>query len=82
MTGVTEMTDWKLVEKPADGKPGKVVKGRSYDLTPGKAHVYNEGDVLFEWRQHYLGVDAVQAPGSAWGDLDAADARVPAGKPS
>jgi len=43
--GVTEMTDWKLVEKPADGKPGKVVKGRSYDLTPGKAHVYNEGDV-------------------------------------
>ena len=32
VTGVTEMTDWKLVEKPASG-------------TPGKAHVYNEGDV-------------------------------------
>jgi hypothetical protein len=45
VAGVTEMTDWKLLEKPANGKPGKVVKGRTYDLTPGKAHVYNEGDV-------------------------------------
>jgi hypothetical protein len=45
VTGVTEMTDWKLVEKPANGQPGKVVKGRTYDLKPGKAHVYNEGDV-------------------------------------
>jgi hypothetical protein len=40
-----EMTDWKAVEKPANGRPGKVVKGRTYDLTPGKAHVYNQGDV-------------------------------------
>jgi hypothetical protein len=29
-----EMTDWKAVEKPANGRPGKVVKGRTYDLTP------------------------------------------------
>jgi hypothetical protein len=41
--GVTEMTDWKLLEKPADGKPGKVAKVRSYELTPGVAHLYNEG---------------------------------------
>ena len=45
VAGITEMTDWKLVEKPVNGKPGKVVKGRTYNLTPGKAHVYNEGDV-------------------------------------
>lgn len=45
VTGVTEMTDWRLIEKPANGKPGKVVKGRTYRLTPGMAHVYNEGDV-------------------------------------
>jgi hypothetical protein len=45
VAGVTVMTDWKLVEKPADGKPGKVVKDRTYELTPGKAHVYNEGDL-------------------------------------
>jgi hypothetical protein len=45
VTGVTEMTDWRLVEKPTNGRPGKVVKGRTYELTPGKAHVYNEGDV-------------------------------------
>jgi hypothetical protein len=45
VTGVTEMTDWKVVEKPANGKPGMVVKSRTYDLTPGRAHLYNEGDV-------------------------------------
>jgi len=51
VAGVTEMTDWKLVEKPANGNPGKVVKGRTYDLTPGKAQVYNEGDVHSPRRQ-------------------------------
>jgi predicted metal-dependent enzyme (double-stranded beta helix superfamily) len=45
VAGITEMTDWKVVEKPADGKPGMVVKSRTYELTPGKAHLYNEGDV-------------------------------------
>ena len=43
--GVTEMTDWKCVEKPKDGKAGKVVKVRSYNLTPGVAHAYQEGDL-------------------------------------
>ena len=43
--GVTEMTDWRLIEQPANGRPGKVAKGKTYELTPGKAHVYNEGDV-------------------------------------
>ena len=45
VSGITEMTDWKLVERPANGQPGKVEKVRTYDLTPGKAHVYNEGDL-------------------------------------
>lgn len=44
-TGVTEMTDWRLVEKPADGRPGKVEKVRTYRLTPGTACLYNEGDL-------------------------------------
>ena len=39
------MTDWECVEKPADGSPGKVKKVRSYSLTPGIAHLYNEGDL-------------------------------------
>ena len=43
--GLTEMTDWKLLEKPTDGKPGKVEKVRNYKLTPGVAYVYNEGDL-------------------------------------
>tara|TARA_R110000787_G_scaffold166112_1_gene279140 strand:- start:254 stop:766 length:513 start_codon:yes stop_codon:yes gene_type:complete len=43
--GVTTMTDWEKVEPPHDGKPGKVRKVRDYDLTPGIAHLYNEGDL-------------------------------------
>jgi hypothetical protein len=38
VTGATEMTDWKLVERPENGKPGKVIRYRIYNLTPGKAH--------------------------------------------
>jgi predicted metal-dependent enzyme (double-stranded beta helix superfamily) len=45
VSGVTQMTDWRLVQKPASGLPGKVEKARTYDLTPGHAHLYNEGDV-------------------------------------
>jgi hypothetical protein len=41
--GVTVMTDWKLIQKPESGVPGKVEKLRDYELTPGVAHVYNEG---------------------------------------
>lgn len=39
------MTDWRLVQKPSDGNPGKVEKIRTYSLTPGKAHIYHEGDL-------------------------------------
>ena len=43
--GVTVMTDWKLLQKPTSGTTGKVEKMRDYELTPGVAHVYNEGVV-------------------------------------
>lgn len=43
VAGVTEMTDWRLVQKPQNGAPGKVEKMRTYELKPGTAHVYNEG---------------------------------------
>jgi predicted metal-dependent enzyme (double-stranded beta helix superfamily) len=43
--GVTEMTDWRLVERPRDGRPGKAGKVRTYNLEPGVAHLYNEGDL-------------------------------------
>ena len=45
VAGVTEMTDWRLVQKPVDSQPGKVEKVRTYKLTPGTAHLYNEGDL-------------------------------------
>ena len=45
VAGVTEMTDWRLVQKPANGEPGKVEKVRTYKLTPGTAYLYNEGDL-------------------------------------
>ena len=41
--GETIMTDWECVEKPSGHQPGKVKKVRDYSLTPGVAHLYNEG---------------------------------------
>ena len=43
--GETAMTDWELLEPATTEKAGKVRKARTYKLTPGVAHVYNEGDV-------------------------------------
>ena len=43
--GVTTMTDWIKVEPPQGDEPGKVKEGKVYDLTPGIAYLYNEGDL-------------------------------------
>ncbi len=43
--GETEMSDYQLLEPAAPGKTGKVRKTKTYKLTPGVAHVYNEGDL-------------------------------------
>lgn len=43
--GVTEMTDWELVEAATTEKPGKVRRKKTYTLNPGTAFVYNEGDL-------------------------------------
>ena len=43
--GETVMSDWAVLERPAENKPGKVRHAGSYPLKPGMAHVYNEGDV-------------------------------------
>ncbi|HEY7656228.1 MAG TPA: hypothetical protein VH881_05120 [Burkholderiales bacterium] len=43
--GETEMSDYQLLEPAREDKPGKVRKLRTYKLTPGVAHVYNEGDL-------------------------------------
>ena len=43
--GETVMSDWAVVEAARDGGRAKVKKLRDYTLTPGAAHVYNEGDV-------------------------------------
>jgi len=43
--GSTEMSDWKVVEKPDGEKPGKVEHVRTYELSPGDAHAYQIGDV-------------------------------------
>ena len=43
--GETQMTDWDLVEAATTDKPGKVRRNKTYNLVPGTAHVYNEGDL-------------------------------------
>jgi len=43
--GQTEMTDFELVSAASPDTPGTVRATRSYQLRPGDAHVYNEGDL-------------------------------------
>lgn len=43
--GETHMIDWALVEPANEDKPGKARPIRSYKLTPGTAHLYNEHDL-------------------------------------
>ena len=43
--GETAMNDWSLLEAASEQKPGKVKHVRTYKLTPGVAHLYNEGDL-------------------------------------
>lgn len=43
--GETEMSDYELLEPATADQPGKVRRIRTYKLTPGVAHVYNEGDL-------------------------------------
>ena len=41
--GETIMTDWALVERPSEGKPGKARHVRDYTMTPGMAYLYEPG---------------------------------------
>ena len=43
--GQTEMTDFEIVSEAAPDAPGTVRSTRTYQLRPGDAHVYNEGDL-------------------------------------
>ena len=43
--GSTEMSDYKLLEKPSDGALGRVEHVETYTLEPGDAWVYRKGDI-------------------------------------
>jgi hypothetical protein len=43
--GETAMSDWELVTPATPDVPGKVKHKNKYKLTPGVAHLYNEGDL-------------------------------------
>ncbi|HVE52719.1 MAG TPA: hypothetical protein VNB23_04995 [Ramlibacter sp.] len=43
--GETVMSDWEPVETASPGQRARVRKLREYKLTPGVAHLYNEGDI-------------------------------------
>lgn len=43
--GETDMSDYELLEPATSDRPGKVRKVKTYKLTPGIAHLYNEGDL-------------------------------------
>ncbi len=44
-TGETTMHDWRKLTDPEGDAPGKAELVRTYKLTPGMAHLYNEGDM-------------------------------------
>ena len=44
-TGVTEMTDWKIVTKGNGDEPSLVEPVKTYLMNPGDAHLYDVGDV-------------------------------------
>jgi hypothetical protein len=44
-TGVTEMTDWKIVTKGNGNEPSLVEPVKTYLMNPGDAHLYDVGDV-------------------------------------
>jgi predicted metal-dependent enzyme (double-stranded beta helix superfamily) len=50
--GETEMSDYQLVEQATPEEAGKVRRTRTYKLTPGIAHLYNEGDLHSPKREH------------------------------
>lgn len=50
--GTTVMTDWRKIQEPKEGEPGRVEKVKSYDLTPGVAHVYQEGELHSPMREN------------------------------
>ncbi len=45
VSGETRMSDWALVSPASAEKAGTVQHKKVYTLTPGIAHVYNEGDL-------------------------------------
>ena len=44
-TGVTEMTDWQIVEPGKGEAPALVEPVKTYQMKPGDAHLYDVGDV-------------------------------------
>jgi hypothetical protein len=44
-TGITEMTDWKIVRKGEGDQPILVEPVKTYAMHPGDAHLYDIGDV-------------------------------------
>jgi hypothetical protein len=44
-TGITEMTDWRIVKKGSGGEPSLVEPVKTYRMNPGDAHLYDVGDV-------------------------------------
>jgi hypothetical protein len=44
-TGVTEMTDWRIVKEAAGDEPSLVEPVKTYAMKPGDAHLYDVGAV-------------------------------------
>ena len=53
-TGITEMTDWKIVRKGDGNQPSLVEPVTTYAMKPGDAHLYDVGDVHSPKREAHV----------------------------
>ena len=61
-TGITEMTDWRVVKQGSGTEPALVEPARTYLMHPGDAHLYDVGDVHSPRRE----APARSAAGRPW----------------
>lgn len=63
VAGETTMDDWEVVVPATAESQGKVRLRRSYTLTPGAAHVYNEGELHSPRREGAAKLIPIEGPG-------------------
>jgi hypothetical protein len=63
VAGTTTMDEWDIVNEPVGETPGQVRLAWSFPLTPGRAHLYNEGVLHAPRREAAATLIRIEGPG-------------------